>query len=139
MEIEKYLKEHIEEHINALVLLDDQISELEAKHSEHKKALRKYEIALHAFTVELEDEDPSPEVRLGDPKGLHSVGSVQEGPQTLPASTPSPKVDPPRRPSGPACTGCGSELVQGSRSLNNGRVVNLWMCTDSGCNNEVLA
>lgn len=40
------------------------------------------------------------------------------------------------KPTGPTCNACGSPMFPGQRTLGNGKVVNMLICNDSGCNNE---
>lgn len=40
---------------------------------------------------------------------------------------------------GPTCNACGSPMYPGTRTLGNGKLVNLLICNDSGCNNEQLS
>lgn len=42
-------------------------------------------------------------------------------------------------PPGPRCSACGSQMFHSTRELKSGKVVNLLVCNDSGCNNETIA
>jgi hypothetical protein len=61
-------------------------------------------------------------------------------PEVQPERVPVPALPMARRePTGPLCNGCGGEMGEGYRVLGNGKQVRLWICNDSGCNNETLA
>ena len=104
----------------------DQIDQLELK----IQALEQAKQALAGSGVTGSPVRNNEEVRRKD------LGRVEVQPVQIP-----PSYDVPRRPPEPVdtrlpCPACGGRLESGTRTLSNGKVVNLLMCTDSGCNHE---
>jgi hypothetical protein len=121
------LSNDLKQRIEAVVQLTEQREELDIKLETAKRDLKRVHIALEALNG---SSVPVP-AQLDDP---------QDNPPIVLASAPpvpEPRVlPPPATPArGPTCTSCGSgQMIYTARSLNNGKTVNLWLCSE--CRNE---
>lgn len=140
MDILEQLKTSLELEVEVLLGLEEKIEDLDAQRRASSEVVHRLRKAIGALTGQLDEPLPAGETKLGITPDLVSVEGLEEKSAQVPPKAPAEQ--PPQAGSyysDPICTGCGSSLYRSNRTLGNGRVVNLWVCSDSGCNNEVLA
>jgi hypothetical protein len=115
--------------------LEDQQAAIDVALDEARKEFNRLNRAFKALTGEPEENDGRAQGKFNKDEPQMQLSNVPER-QSYAAPV---QVQPSPRPLGPVCNGCGGEMEPGYRTLGNGKVVNLWMCKDSGCNNETLA
>jgi hypothetical protein len=133
------LSNDLKARVEAVVQLTEQREELETKLAIAKRDLKRVQIALEALNG---NEIPLP-LRSKDGNAIPLPSVVDDTPDNLAVVSvsappvPEPRVlPPPATPArGPTCTSCGSgQMIYTARSLNNGKTVNLWLCSE--CRNE---
>lgn len=139
MNLIEELESQIKVLVDEVVILEDSLLELETSIQKKNVQLHKLGLAYNALTGKLGYEDPRTEESVGIPEKQNPLGNVQSQPSPVPARSDSQRLDLGRPVSGPPCQACGGELERSVRPLANGRVIQLWACKDSGCNNEVIA
>jgi hypothetical protein len=97
----------------------------------------KFDALQKAIDV-LEGTDSYHEVRANTETSSPIVGRVEEEPREVPSVDVRPQRSPKPVDTRPFCNACGSRMEPSQRTLQSGKTVNLLICTDSGCNNEVL-
>ena len=136
----KDLSDDLKARVEAVIQLTEAREELEVKLAEAKRDLKRVHIALEALNG---SPIPIPADTETDPEP-HSGAATKEGSYVRPSGpgtfvepvVPSPIPVPvqatdPR----PLCNSCGSgRMNYTSRTLNNGKVVTLWLCSE--CRNE---
>lgn len=126
----KGLADDLQARIEAVIQLTEAREELEVRLSQAKQELKRVHIALEALNGSSIPIPITPEEA--------STSGTREGP-ILPSAEEPARPDPIPAPSrvrakGPVCAACGGEMIYTSRSLNNGKTVNLWSCLE--CRNE---
>jgi hypothetical protein len=126
-ELSKELKAKVDE----VVELTESREDIDIHLEKAKKDVRKIQIALEALTgndipiPRIQDEGDSSPAQVPAPSpGVHGVQVPveQRTPQPAPASL------------GQVCGACNGQMYYTSKALNNGRVVNMWVCGE--CRNE---
>ena len=121
------LSDDLKNRVEAVVQLTEEAEVLQDRLATARKDLKRIKIALEALTgndipINVPDEsftETSPDVRPPEPPGK-PTGQVP--------------VRNERTRQGPECNSCGGEMFYVSRTLNNGKVVTLWQCSE--CSNE---
>jgi hypothetical protein len=129
----KDLSDDLRRRVDLVVTLTEELMDLQAQLDVAKRDLRRVKIALESLSG---NDIPVPE-----------RGSTATGVAPAEAETPSPVYSPsdPERPAQtvevppadprPICNSCQSGRMNYTRrTLNNGKVVNLWLCGE--CRNE---
>ena len=111
------LRSAVDEIVELTESLESIQSELEGK----KTSVRRLKVALDALT--------GSDIPIGVDTGLGQAKSTE-----LPPPSSGPSLPQRVAPTGPVCGACGGEMFYQARTLNSGRVVNLWTCSD--CKNE---
>lgn len=125
--------------VDILLDIEDEITDLEAKRKASQEVIFRTKRAINALTGTMDRLHPIPEETMGGQESQEPLVQLETKPLPIPSRSESTRVNPSRNVSGPSCPACGGELEPGSRTLSNGRVVNLLICRDGGCNNEVIA
>ena len=126
-ELSKQLKEKVEE----VVDLSESLDKLQVDLEVGKRDVRRLKMALDALT----GSDIPIGVDLRESSQGNPVSGASGGGETA-------TISPVRQPDQPAvrrtpqnpCNSCGGEMYYQARTLNNGKVVNLWVCGE--CSNE---
>ena len=119
-ELAKELREAVEE----VVELTESLESLQADLEQKRIAVKRLKVALEALTgsevpvkVDLYDTP--------DPEYVENKALTSTVIHAVPI--PKPRVQNP-------CNSCGGEMYYQAKTLNNGKVVNLWVCGE--CSNE---
>src|SRR6185312_90056 len=120
-ELSKQLKEKVEEVVDLSESLDKRQADLEVG----KRDVKRLKIALDALTG---GDIPVPQI-ANESERVQGNGSTQEEVARR-VVAPVPIRSAPQNP----CNSCGGEMYYQARTLNNGKVVNLWVCGE--CSNE---
>lgn len=149
----KDLSDDLKARIEAVVQLTEEVELKKAILETAKRDLRRVHVALEALNgseipipkVGFDDrslnaDEASPVYSPGDPGRPNQTEPerfARSGSEAVPRPNPIPAPVVPVIPSGPICSSCKSgTMIYTSRSLNNGKVVNLWSCPE--CRNERL-
>lgn len=123
------LSTELRDKVEEIVDLTESREKLDADLEVAQRDARRLKIALEALTG-----SSIPTKSLGSGDSLQEVreeasqGSVP--PPVLESLRPPVQRTPPRNP----CNSCGGEMYYQARTLNNGKIVNLWVCGE--CSNE---
>jgi hypothetical protein len=133
------LESLLEQSVTEYVKLHDVLLSTQAALKEKEEEVQRLKNAIDALSGPLPvgSSDALPPTVPGPVETY--IGREVEGPTcTNPSRVPevSRKVGPKGAERGPACRGCGGEVVYTERTLSNGRSAYLWVCQDPSCNNE---
>lgn len=129
------LSDDLKARIEAVVQLTENLEDTQNKLELAKRDLKRVQIALEALSG---NEIPIPaSADTQTSTILYSPGDPSRDAQTVPVPVPVPVQAPaiPLVDPRPQCNSCGSgRMNYTSRTLNNGKVVQLWLCSE--CRNE---
>ena len=127
-ELSKQLKEKVEE----VVDLSESLDKLQADLEVGKRDVKRLKIALDALTG---GDIPVPQIANESERVQGNGSSQEEVARRVVAPVPI-RRDPqnPQVPVRNVCNSCGGEMYYQAKTLNNGKVVNLWVCGE--CSNE---
>lgn len=137
LDFAEQLEKQIVIELDALMDLEELADKYKFKVDEQLEIVWRLRNALNAIQGKLELVVPE---TIKDPEsGQSSLVSVQGSSGELPPNPPSPQRPPEPPDTRVLCPACGGRMEPSQRTLQSGKTVNLLMCVDSGCNNEVYA
>lgn len=129
------LQTQLKAQVALYVELDEVANEYKTKAADVLTQVGRLKKALYALTGELEEQEPRAEEAVGLRQSEVPMGGLQSQPREVPPPVVSKReYSSSLRP----CPACGAGMEPQLRTLKSGKTIQLLVCNDSGCNNEML-